>query len=329
MARRSGRSDSGRHRWVFQVLERSGSTRIGEENGVYTYRVGADLAGSLGRKEIRFTFRKRQAAADGVELALPGSWLHDRLISYATSLGQVTRCYLRERPDLDREAVVKRRRRDYRAMDALQERRYGTMLLFSFRISFYAEPPRQSVWTVAFDCDRGRVIQRAPTARSLEEAWREPRRGLEPPPPVDAEAAFEAAWASLQNRVDETLQVMEREGRPYMEREIQAMERYYRQLIAEERRIEKTRASRKGQEESRRKIELLKLEWERRVKQETERLRPQAVARLSAVAEIHSPLERWTYRSTEGEDGSPAEVWIDLARGDAWVETGSPGKRNR
>jgi hypothetical protein len=112
-------------------------------------------------------------------------------------------------------------------------------------------------------------------------------------------------------------------GRAAYEKKVEIVEKYYRQLLAEEKRLLKTRATKRGQEESRGKIDLLKLEWERRVKEETLRLEPQVVATLSAVARLWVPLERWTCRLNGGAPPRDRDIWVDLARAEAWDAPGA------
>jgi hypothetical protein len=53
------------------------------------------------------------------------------------------------------------------------------------------------------------------------------------------------------------------------------------------------------------------------MKEEADRLRPQVVARLSAIATLHVPLERWRISRGNGHGGEGG-LWLDLARGEAW-----------
>ena len=301
------------------MLERDGATPLAADSGIHAYRLGPGLAETLDREELRFTFRKRLATSRGVELASPGSWLHDQLIRHARERGRVVLCHLPAREDLDREALIRRRRRGLREVGRRKERRYGTLLLFHFRVLFYSEPPEQRLVTVAYDSERKRVVNRPPGRQALLAAPLGPEDDFGPPPRVDVKTAFRAAWDALQDRVEGRVDALQHEGREFFARELATVERYYRQLIAEEKRIEKSRASRRGQEESRRKIDLLKLEWERRVKEETDRLKPQVVAHLSAVALVRVPLERWAITEGEGSARRQGEIWVDLARAEVWT----------
>ena len=276
----------------------------------------------LKRDRITFTFRKRQAGG-GVELVSPGSWLHDQLLAYARKRGRVTRGFLPARPDVDRERLASARRRGFRELSGLLDRRYGVVLVFTFRLAYYSDPPKEILETVVYDCERRRVLRRPISRRTFHEASEAPLETMGPAPAPDLDTAFQAAWEEIQDRVESRVGALQHEGRGHLEGELATVERYYRQLIAEEKRLQKSRSSRRGHEESRRKIELLKLEWERRVKEETERLRPQVVASLSALARLHVPLERWR-AVVEGKNGlEEKELWLDLARSEAWEGEGS------
>lgn len=324
MAERSA-PPGGRHRWIFSVLARSGAVMEGSDRGIHAYRLGDGLASLLKRDTLRLTFRRRLAAQEGVELATPGSWLHDQLIRYALGRGRVTLLHLRPRPDLDRAALLRARRRGPVELSSLEEKRYGVLLIFTFSLAYYSEPPSTENLTVTYDAQRGKVVQRPVGRRALFEARGEPDEGFEPAAAVDVAGAFRRAWEVVQDHVEGRVGEIQRAGQVALDRELATVERYYRQLIEEEKAVLKGRGSRRGQDESRRKIDLLKVEWERRVKEETERLKPQVVATLSAVAQVRTPLERWRCR---GEADAPErEVWVDLARAEAWEIAGGVPER--
>lgn len=317
--------NSGRHRWVFDVLQAAGAASADRGDGTYDVELGPTLSTQLKRTSLRMTFRKRLALREGIESAAPGSWLHDQLLRYARERGQVVRPYLVAREDIDRAAVLAQRRRGFREPETLRNRRYGNVIQLSFRVAYYSEPPRETVLHLAYDEERGKHLAR-PVARPLVwDARPAPEADIDPAPKPDLAAAFHGAWERVQDEVETRVNKLEQEGRELLEKELRTVERYYRQLIDEEKRLLKSRSSRRGQDESREKIDMLKLEWQRRVKEETDRLRPQVVASLSAVAVIQTPLELWRCRF---EDGSTRDLWLDLARGDSW-EARKPATRRR
>ena len=320
----SSRNGGGRHAWVFAVLERSGATVSELPDGQYDVGFSGELARTLGREQTRLTFRKRAAGRDGVELASPGSWLHDQLIRYARSRGRFTRCYLPPRDDLDRDTLLTNRRRGFAETLGLEERRYGALLLFTFRLSIYSEPPEETLLGVIYDAERGRVINRPMAKKTLFGASETPLPEFTLAEPPDPGPAFAAAWHAVTEKVEGLIEDIQARSQDFIRGEIEAVESYYRQLIEEEKRTMKGRSSRRGQDESKEKIELLKVEWERRVQEEGERLRPRVVAGLAAVAEIQCPMELWRCRVEDG-NGGERRIWLDLARCEAWEA--SPGKR--
>jgi len=297
------------------MLERWGGVLESVTKGVYTVRLGPELAETLRRQELRLTFNKRLAGED-VELASPGSWLNDQLLQMARSRGRVTLGFLPPREGLDRAQAVGARRRLKILLEEQIAKRYGILLQFSFRVSFYTQPLQEEVLHVLYDTERKRVLGRNVPPASLREA--PDIDGFEPAPRVNVDGAFRTAWEAVQDAVERRVLALEEEGRPAHEERLGTVERYYRQLIQEEKRLLKSHAARRAQDETRHKIELLKLEWRRRVKEESERLRPQVVAHLASVAEIRVPLELWRCRELGGGPGR--SFWIDLARGESWED---------
>jgi len=307
-----------RYRWMADLLARAGATLRDSSDGVHTYDLGPELGGFLRRERVCITFRKRTGERDGVELASPGSWFHDQLLRYARERGRVAEGYLAPRDDVDREGLLRSRRRGFREIVDLRERRYGTLLVFTFRVSFYSELSEEQLQHVTFDCERGRAI-RKPILRQLFLTRPEaPAEDFGAPRKPNIKKAFAAAWEVLENQVETRVRELQEKGQPYLEEKVAQVERYYRQLLAEEKRLLKSRASRRGQDESRGRIDLLKLEWERRVKEETERLKPQVVASLSAVGRVWVPLERWRCRVENGQGPETRDIWLDLARNETW-----------
>jgi hypothetical protein len=318
---------TGRHRWVGEILARSGAVVEGESEGVYSVRLGDELGTLLKRERMEITFRKRLAGRGGVTLASPGSWFHDQLLRFARQRGTLTAGYLPARDDVDRDKTLAARRRNFVSRDTLVETRYGTILVFTFHLAYYSEPAREDVHHVAYDCERGRVDKR-PVHRLVFRTRKQALdTGIGSAPAPDVDTAFAAAWALIQDAVAARIHTIQREGRASVAEKIETVERYYRQLLAEEKRLLKTRASRRSEQETRNKIDLLKLEWERRVKEETERLKPQVIASLCAVARIWVPMERWRCTLDEAGGKSQKDIWLDLARGEAWEAAPPAGKR--
>jgi hypothetical protein len=310
-----------RHRWVMEILRRGGSKLEPAGNGVFACALGEELARFLGRPKVTFTFLRRAAIQGRADLAAPGSWLHDQLLRFARDRGRVATAYLEACPGLE-PARLAGERLGARAGDlTLLERRYGSLLVFTFRIFYYSDPAAEVLLHLGYDAERRRILRRALPRLLAEAGASASQNGLHPAPSVDVSAAFSAVWHAVEDEVELRVRTLEESGRTAYEARIRVVENYYRQLLAEEKRLMESRASRKGHDESKGRIDLLKLEWERRMKEEADRLRPQVVARLCAIAVLHLPLERW------GREGAGHSAWVDTARGESWTESATNGNR--
>jgi hypothetical protein len=314
-----GANGSSRHRWVMEILERTGSKLETTGEGVFACALGEELARFLGRPMVTFTFLRRAAMNGRADLAAPGSWLHDQLLRFARDRGRVAAAYLEPRSDLDARQLAALRLSIPPDDLTLLEQRYGSLLVFTFRIFYYSDPAAEVLLHLGYDAERGRVARRG-LPRLLTEA--RPvvnHNGYHAGPAPDVGAAFAAVWNAVEDEVELRVRSLEEAGRTAYEARIRIVENYYRQLLAEEKRLMESRASRKGHDESKGRIDLLKVEWERRMKEEADRLRPQVVARLCAIAMLRVPLERW------GKDGAGMGAWIDVARGESWSDHGTNG----
>lgn len=318
-----------RYPWVASVLHRSGTIVESAAKGVFELNLGEDLAGLLGRDKAKITFRKRLARMDGVDLASPGSWFHDQLIRYARQRGAVVQGFLPLKEDLDRESLIRVRRPGLVRLDVMKERRYGNILVFAFHLYYYSEPPEERIVHVTYDCDRRRVDKRPLQNLLSRTAGVGPLGSFSLGKRPKVREAYQAAWEAVQDQVEQKVHTIEQEGKAILEDRIATVERYYRQLLAEEKRLQKTRSSRRGQAESQDKIDLLKLEWERRVKEETDRLRPQVIANLGQIARIRVPLERWVCTIQEKDGEVQKEVLVDVARGETWEAPRKAIRRTR
>jgi hypothetical protein len=318
VADRNGRNGiPRRERWLGAALDRWGAVLVEREGGVLVYALCGELASFLRRDRLAITFQKRLAAQGKGELASAGSWLHDQLLRFSRERGSVAEVYLPPLESTGAESMVRSRRRGVIEVGEAEERRYGTVFLFTYRISYYSDPAEEQILHVGVDAQRRRVFTRA-AARLLTRCETEAHPDFAGPPRADVKDAFRRTWGTVAEAVEGRVQTLTEAGRASYQRRIRTVENYYRQLLDEENRLYKSRSSRRGQEESRDRIELLKLEWERRVKEETERLRPQVVASLAAVSRLYVPLERRSCRLRNGGEPEDRKIWVDVSRGDVW-----------
>lgn len=297
--------------WILDVILRDGRA-LGEQDGVYRFQLEDPLKTQIGRETLALTFQKKLASKEDVELASHGSWLHDQLLRYAHTWGQGARFFFKPEPDLDLELLMQRRRID-ETLDVVEKVTYGTLLEYIFRVSYYTEPPRERLLSFVYDANQGKVVKRAYTKSMMAKASSSPENEYEyeVPEEVPFQKGFDRVWIRVEKEIAAEVEELKKGNRVHLERELRVLEDYYRQLLDEEKRLLGTRLSRKSREETQRRMEMLKLDWERRVKEETERLKPQVIGELRAVAVIHSPLEAW--RTAEG-----GRVWVDRGRGEVW-----------
>ena len=314
-----GANGSARHRWVMEILERTGSKLEMAGDGVFACALGDELARFLGRPMVTFTFLRRAAMNGRADLAAPGSWLHDQLLRFARDRGRVAAAYLEPRSDVDARRLAAERLSTPPEELTRLEQRYGSLLVFTFRIFYYSEPAAEVLLHLAYDTERGRVARRGLPRLLAEARPTVNHNGYHTGPTPDVGAAFAAVWSAVEDEVELRVRSLEEAGRTAYEARIRIVEDYYRNLLAEEKRLMESRGSRKGHDESKGRIDLLKVEWERRMKEEADRLRPQVVARLCAVAMLRVPLERW------GREGVGTGAWVDQARGECWTEHGTNG----
>jgi hypothetical protein len=248
-----------RHRWVTEVLSRAGATLLPDAFGIYTCALGEEISRFLGRDSVRLTFQRKTAMAGEADLAVPGSWFHDQLLRFARERGRVAVGYLGPRADLDRNRIVASRRGDQTGLIEILEKRYGSILVFTFRVFYYTDPAEEDVLHIGYDAERGRVVRRS-LPRMVAEAQGVPEEdGFAPAPRPDVSTAFAAVWNAVQDEVEEHVRALEEAGRSAHAERIRTVEIYYRQLLAEEKRLLESRANRKGQDESKGRIDLLKV----------------------------------------------------------------------
>lgn len=305
---------------IRQSLRALDAEELESAEGVHRYRLLDGLKERLGRDEILITFSARTAAqrAD-VDLVSAGSYLYDLILRLVRERGRAAAGWLPAQPGLDAPAAILKvaPRLKGRAMKPVK-RVWGVVYLFTFRFGFHFDTPHEKLYTVRVDHDGERVRHDVHPWRLVETATPETSETLGAAPRVDPERAFRFAWEKVEEEVARLTARYGHEAEKQLSEEIQTVEHYYRQLIEEEKRVREQKNTKRGREESEQKIELLKLEWDRRVAEEKKRLRPEVTVVLSCAAYLRTPLERWKCAPRAGTREAMAEFWVDLHSGEAW-----------
>lgn len=289
--------------------------------GITRFRLGDDLSGRFGRPELAITFRPAVAAHhEDVELVAAGSFLYDLILRLVKEKGRAASGWLPADGDLDVEARLKKAapRLAERTLVRLRED-WGTIYLFTFRLGFYFDMPHERLYTVRVDWEQGRVRHDVHPWRLVNAAGPPPEGAPGTPAGPEPEKAFRMAWVKVEEEVSRLTEKHRQGARVRLEEEVHTIETYYRQLIEEEKAVREQRVTRKGREESDAKIEMLKLEWDRRVLEEKRRLTPEVTVSLSCALKLRTPIEKWRARSAPGARPAAADLWIDRHTGDVWA----------
>ena len=108
---------------------------------------------------------------------------------------------------------------------------------FTFRISYYSEPAKEEVRHLAFDCERGKVDKRPYHRQVLRASADGHLKEFKPSPRPDFDTALRAVWEVIQDEIEMTVHAIQQEGRAAVDEKIETVERYYRQLLAEEKKL--------------------------------------------------------------------------------------------
>lgn len=305
---------------IRQSLRALAADEVESADGVHRYALTDGLAERLGRSDMLITFSARTAAhREDVELVTAGSYLYDLILRLVRERGRAAAGWLAPQPGLDAPAAICRvaPRMKGRPTKRLKAG-WGVVYLFTFRFSFHFDTPHEKLYTVRVDHDGERVRHDVHPWRLVEPAAPEAPEAWGPLPRIDPERAFRFAWEKVEEEIARLTARYGHEAEVLLKDEIQMVEHYYRQLIEEEKRAREQKNTRRGREESEQKIELLKLEWDRRVAEEKKRIRPEVSVTLSCAAYLRTPLERWRCLPRPGSREAVSEFWVDAHSGEAW-----------
>jgi len=303
-------------------LKSLGAREVFRAEDVTHYRLEDDLATRFGRDDLFVTFNSSVAAhRDDVELVTAGSFMYDLILRLVRERGRAAAGWLVPDPGLDAEAAIVKAvpRLEGRSFTAGREV-WGSIFLFSFRLGFYFDTPHEKLYTVRVDVERRRVRHETHPERLLEAAGPPPpeEAAASPAPAPEPEKAFRMAWGRVEEEVARLTARYQGQGQEEMEEEIRTIETYYRQLIDEEKRVRLQKNTRRGRDESDERIEMLKLEWDRRIAEEKSRFSPDVSVVLSCASCLRTPLAKWRARPGRGSRETAVDVWLDRHTGEAW-----------
>jgi hypothetical protein len=297
-----------------------GAEECPHEEGVLHYRLTDGLSRRIGRDDLLITFSSSVAAhRENVELISAGSFMYDLILRLVRENGRVATGWLPENQELDAPAIIAR------TATRLQGRRFVLLkrsrepiYLFTFRLGFYFDTPHEKLYTVRVDPGRGRVRHEIHPERLLDDV------GISGPAPeaetphIDPERAFRLGWGKVEEEVSRLTEKYTHRGETHLNEEIQTIEAYYRQLIDEEKKTRLQRNTKKGRDESDERIELLKLEWDRRIAEEKRRSSPEVSVILSCASCLYTPVEKWRAKPGRGTREIAADFWFDRHSGETW-----------
>lgn len=303
-----------------------GARECPAETGLARYALEDPLAGRFGRDHLLLTFHSSVAAHHPeAELISAGSFMYDLILRLVREQGRAASGWLPRDESIDPPGRI------IKAAPRLAGRRlsqvregWGSVYLFTFRLGFHLDTPHERLYTVRVDLEQGKVRHDVHPWRLIDAAG-PPPDGAGPAGGRDAERAFRLGWDRVEEEVARLTGRYQQQGEVRLNEEIRTIENYYRQLIDEERSLRELRAGRPAaREESDHRIELLKLEWDRRVAEEKRRFSPEVRVELSCALRLATPLARWRASAGATRREPAVDFWVDLHSGDVW-----PVKRRR
>ncbi len=301
-------------------LQSLGAREVFRAEDVTHFQLSEDLALRMGKKELFLTFNSAVAAhRNDVELVSAGSFMYDLVLRLVRERGRAAAGWLPVNPEVDPQAsIIHAAHRLEGRKFTRQKEAWGSIFLFSFRLGFYFDTPHEKLYTVRVDYERGRVRHETHPERLLDPAVAAPAKKERSVTRLEPEKAFRMAWGKVEEEVARLTARYQGEGQQELEDETKTIEKYYRQLIEEEKRARLARNTKRGRDESEERIEMLKLEWDRRLAEENSRFSPDVSVVLSCASCIRTPIEKWRARPAPGTRELVADYWVDLHSGEAW-----------
>jgi len=302
-------------------LKSLGAEETERSEGITRFRLDAELASRVGQEGLNITFRPAVAAHHpDVDLVSAGSFLYDLILRLVRERGRAASGWL------PTDELIQPEERIHKAVPRLAGRAltrvksgWGTVYLFTFRLGFYSDLQEERLYSVRVDWESGRVRHDVHPWRLVNAAGPPPPGAPATPDGIEPEKAFRMAWVKVEEEVVRLVDKQRRQTQERLQGEVETIETYYRELIAEEKLFREQRITRKGREESDSKIEMLKLEWDRRVLEEKRRLLSEVKVSLSCALKLRTPLDRWRAKTPPGRREPMVDYWIDRHSGEVWT----------
>jgi hypothetical protein len=254
-----------------------------------------DLALEFQKEKLILAFaRKATERFPEADLAIAGSRPYDQVIQLARRRGPFSVQYAR-------------REHAWRGFDALaepvtfvgfepevrvEEAQDHAILVFNFGVSFRSVAVSDEMVSLGYDAYFENVTADVDgyLSRWLDFSAKKlgDLRRVEPPPIAEV---FPVVCRALDQKIRRKVQRIKRQSRRLLQQEIQKVEGYYRQLIAEERqnRERRERLSPRGNADAADRIEIYQLDWKRRIAEETKHYEPSVVLRLISLGKLYVP----------------------------------------
>jgi hypothetical protein len=283
-----------------------------------------ELASEFHRDRLLLCFDKRTLEQHPeAELATAGSRVYDQVLQLCRRGGRFSVQYARlEHPWRGFEALPEPVRFvNATPRVAASDPQYHAVVLFNFSVSYRSVAVSDEIVSLGYDAyfQRGAADVDFYLPHWLDFAAKKPLelRCVEPPPVGEF---FPGVCRALDLRIRRKVQRIKRQSRRLLQQEIQSIEGYYRQLIAEEKanRERRGRLPRRAQEEGGDRIELYQLDWKRRIAEETKHYEPSVVIGLFSVGKVYVP--RSILRLTLGSEGPAGDRRLAMNHATGRVE---------
>lgn len=274
-------------------------------------RHGGDVS-PIRKNAIQVSFRRKPPFADkrsfvvaferkalshhpDAKLAIQGSPFYLSLLDAAKATGNAARVFtpiVEPLPELPGGRWIRRANPDFEVRPG--ETTNDAHVVFTFALSFQSVVTSDDLISIAYDVRR-KAFRDTRIVDALHSVWSETldaSPGEWPTGPVPAPSELvPAALQELEKRAERRVARAKRNAELYLEQEIQNVEDYYRQLIAEEKEIlnRVSRTSPKEADERKKRIHRYQLDWKRRIAEEARHHQCRVHIRLVSASVVYMP----------------------------------------